>query len=533
MNLFYNKKMLPIELLVHIVKLSDYSIGLKVMSVFNVKNYELFIDMLVEKHCKENITEFKVGKYHHYRYGPAIEYGDETKVWCYRGKLHREDGDSQGPGPAIECIDGTREWYRNGLRHRDFQLPAIEGEDGLEWYENGKRHREVVENDYSRNPGPAIIAFNGDPNDIKEGWYQNDLPHREDGPAITYFNGAKEWYLYGKLHREGNKYSPGPAIDYPERKEWYRHGKLHRVGGPAIITDDGYTWYIDGIIQQYISISHIHDNYMEVYKDGKLRAAIDRNRNTRLYRDGMLYNVIVLGYDGPVSTHIENGMVEESGCEIWYKNGYVHRENGPAIKCLFRKEWYINGKLHREDGPALNHYGDGHWYLNGEIYKTEGFGYIKWVKGYSDFPHRLDGPAIIFDDGSMEWWQNGEPHRDVVGNDYSRDPGPAIEYIDGSKYWYVNGKLHREGVRNENLINFLENEDLRDPGPAIELPDGTKKWYVNGKLHRDSGGPAIEYPNGDKLWWHNDELHRMDGPAIERWDGTKEWYIHGLFCYAN
>ena len=41
--------------------------------------------------------------------------------------------------------------------------------------------------------------------------YRNEqgLFHREDGPAIEYTDGAKEWQQYGKLHR-----LDGPAIDY-------------------------------------------------------------------------------------------------------------------------------------------------------------------------------------------------------------------------------------------------------------------------------------------------------------------------------
>lgn len=39
--------------------------------------------------------------------------------------------------------------------------------------------------------------------------YRNDqgLYHREDGPAIEWFNGSKAWYVNGKCHRED-----GPAI---------------------------------------------------------------------------------------------------------------------------------------------------------------------------------------------------------------------------------------------------------------------------------------------------------------------------------
>lgn len=39
----------------------------------------------------------------------------------------------------------------------------------------------------------------------------------------------------------------------------------------------------------------------------------------------------------------------------WYKDGVLHREDGPAVIGKDEhKEWWVNGKLHREDGPAIN-----------------------------------------------------------------------------------------------------------------------------------------------------------------------------------
>ena len=48
-------------------------------------------------------------------------------------------------------------------------------------------------------------------------------------------NGSREWYdKKGELHRED-----GPAVEWNDgTKEWYRHGKLHRVDGPAIEYSD-------------------------------------------------------------------------------------------------------------------------------------------------------------------------------------------------------------------------------------------------------------------------------------------------------
>ncbi|MYM40148.1 hypothetical protein [Duganella qianjiadongensis] len=67
--------------------------------------------------------------------------------------------------------------------------------------------------------------------------------------------------------------------------------------------------------------------------------------------------------------------------------------------------------------------------------------------------HCEDGPAIIWSDGSYEWYLNGLKHR---------TDGPAVERSDGTKFWYLNNKLHRED------------------GPAIVWADGHRYWYLNG-----------------------------------------------------
>jgi len=33
-------------------------------------------------------------------------------------------------------------------------------------------------------------------------WYINGVYHREDGPAIKYYHGTKEWWLHGEQYTE-------------------------------------------------------------------------------------------------------------------------------------------------------------------------------------------------------------------------------------------------------------------------------------------------------------------------------------------
>jgi hypothetical protein len=64
---------------------------------------------------------------------------------------------------------------------------------------------------------PQYIYINED----GDKFYYNDkamkIRHREDGPAVEWRNGHKEWFLNGILHRED-----GPAIEYKSGvKSWY------------------------------------------------------------------------------------------------------------------------------------------------------------------------------------------------------------------------------------------------------------------------------------------------------------------------
>jgi len=47
--------------------------------------------------------------------------------------------------------------------------------------------------------------------------------HREEGPAIEYGNGSKEWWINGNRHRED-----GPAVMWAGgAKEWYLDGTIY------------------------------------------------------------------------------------------------------------------------------------------------------------------------------------------------------------------------------------------------------------------------------------------------------------------
>jgi hypothetical protein len=63
---------------------------------------------------------------------------------------------------------------------------------------------------------------------------------------------------------------------------------------------------------------------------------------------------------------------DKHGYQEWYKNGLLHREDGPALISRYTKRWYINGRLHREDGPAVYHPHEEYeeWHTNGQLIKV-------------------------------------------------------------------------------------------------------------------------------------------------------------------
>lgn len=59
-----------------------------------------------------------------------------------------------------------------------------------------------------------------------------------------------------------------------------------------------------------------------------------------------------------------------NGIKEWYKNGNLHREDGPAVEFSNgTKYWYIEGLLHRENGPAIEYFDKSKiWSIEGEEY---------------------------------------------------------------------------------------------------------------------------------------------------------------------
>lgn len=52
---------------------------------------------------------------------------------------------------------------------------------------------------------------------LKSPYFDSEgLLHRQDGPAVEWLGGTKEWYIHGKLHRDD-----GPAIIKKDKEEYW------------------------------------------------------------------------------------------------------------------------------------------------------------------------------------------------------------------------------------------------------------------------------------------------------------------------
>ena len=421
-------------------------------------NYDIRIDGYGNKY-------YYVNNILHRENGPAIEHTNGSQSWYVNGKAHREEG------PAIECATGDKFWYKNGKLHRE-DGPAIEYSSGNKrWYLNGVNYKEKAFKEKISSKGKTtnknkVIKTIGSNRTI---YYKlNNKLHREDGPAIEYADGGKEWWINGKLHRED-----GPAIeDVNGTKLWYKNNKLHREEGPAIEYPSGdKIWCKNG---KY----HRKDGPAFVYNNGEKKWYLNNVEYTeKVFKEKVNNKSQMISKNKVIKTVKSNGTV------TYYLNNKRHREDGPAVEWANGdKEWYKNNKRHREGGPALEFSnGDKYWYKNDKL-------------------HREDGPAIEYNSGEKRWYLND------------------LEYIEGDFNKKMNN--NKESASNDKIIETVDSN-----GTITYEFNGTKQWYRDGKLHREDG-PAIEYADGGKAWCKNGEYHREDGPAIESVNGHKAWYLN-------
>ena len=226
------------------------------------------------------------------------------------------------------------------------------------------------------------------------------------------------------------------------------------------------------------------------------------------------------------STDVLNGRVElKNGAIAYYKNGKLHREDGPAyvgqegnLKRVIVEKWCIDGKFHREDGPAfIQRSVNGHgnevtlqiWYKNNVIENDKGPAYIHSF-------NTDDGDRIT----NYTWYKNGVQHREgapavistnkkgeivgeawIVNGKRDRKDGPAIDRINrGYSHFY------RKNINQHEVYYYQDDHIFRLDGPAhivtdLDTGEVIKKEYIvnNVECHLHEPENRNEYGSPIKI----------------------------------
>ncbi len=290
-------------------------------------------------------------------------------------------------------------WSLFNKRHRQpnisgESLPAVTKSIGVvEYYINGKLHRNGDHPAYTRHRLPICD------NELIN--LQNDLDYNSD--RYGYY--CDQYYKTGQLHRDddpdGNEL---PAICWDDGKlEYYKNGQLHRNSdNPAIIFPNGE--------KHYYKNNNLH---RDVDENGREQPAVYADWHIKYYQNGVLHR-----------NEDEPSVICNDGEQIYYQNGKVHRDGDkPAhILACGTLRYFINDKLHREN----------------------------------------DQPAIIHSIGTLEYYKHGKRHRD-------KDQPAVICALHRKIVYYVDGKKHRYSGANGNKR------------PAVLYHDGYAKYYTNGE----------------------------------------------------
>ncbi|HNC55219.1 MAG TPA: hypothetical protein PLP33_07235 [Leptospiraceae bacterium] len=104
------------------------------------------------------------------------------------------------------------------------------------------------------------------------------------------------------------------------------------------------------------------------------------------------------------------GVAEYSnGNKHWYKEGRLHREDGPAVEWIIGyKEWWVEGLRHRTDGPAVEYpNGDKFWYVENIWYPIHKLQSLIRTSIYlgkkQNGKHNLDWLRFLTDKGIKEF----------------------------------------------------------------------------------------------------------------------------------
>lgn len=263
----------------------------------------------------------------------------------------------------------------------------------------GRRERREDETNGSGQLDPRAVIFGG-----VGSLEAPDTPRRHFVSGNEFELGRVEWRLAdGTIHRES-----GPAVEYEDgSKEWRRHGLCHRDGPWAAV--------------------YLSPDFAE--------------------RGGDFYDA--QGGLDPESDRYTSSNWGQAETELWFQEGRLHREDGPAVVeqgVIEGEHYFRHGLYHREDGPAfVRHYLDGGdppisiWFRQGHLHREDGPALIEggpddedrceaWFR--DNKLHREDGPAVVVPSGAKPWALPFD--EDETGGYPTALPGSEHYYLDGT-----------------------------------------------------------------------------------------------------
>jgi hypothetical protein len=164
----------------------------------------------------------------------------------------------------------------------------------------------------------------------------------------------------------------------------------------------------------------------------------------RLLTIGKIFdNAVLFGYDARVENVSKcqswNGLTTYKRAIVWFLNNSIHRVNGAAI--LYEngdEEWYYKGLRHRLNGPSI-------------LRKWEGGYYAEWYN--KGMYHRIGGPAIESNYINI-WCQNNQRHNEI---------GPAVIQKQFGEIFHVKWYIKDVWMKTESRAGIFVNYNSDNP----------------------------------------------------------------------
>ena len=291
--------------------------------------------------------------------------------------------------------------------------------------------------------------------------FYNGLLHKEDGPAVLYRDGTKEWWFNGIRHNNN-----GPAIVTGSHSIFIKNGKVDRYtttwspnnGEKKILLDK------DFIINSIIRIKDIidkTDNILFDYENNNELSSYLINYNIDHCYKGILHN------SNQIDENERPSIIDNNGYKYWFMYGVKHRNNFYAsYHNIYKREiWYFMGMIHRDNKPAEMYYYDDFlhskkWYNYGLLHRDNKPAKIDYV---------IKNKKLF----QIQYYTYGKLHR---------DNGPAL-----INYFYDNNNIKNifYAFYNNGLLHNLKNNSYYGPHIDESTKENIKIWSINGNIYTE------------------------------------------------